>query len=71
MSTIKGTLKHSRKGGGGRGGGREMRIQMEEKWESSMVQKDNSLSFKSPARERREPRGRNSSHILEIIQNIT
>ena len=48
-----------------------MRIQMEEKWESSKVQKDNSLSFKSPARERREPRGRNSSHILEIIQNIT
>ena len=70
MSIIKGTLRHNRKRGGG--------IQIEGKWESSEFQKDNSQSFKSLARERgekrnkiREPRWRNSSHILEIIQNIT
>ena len=72
MSTIKGTLKHSKKDGGERG------IWREEKGESSKVQKDNSQNFKSLARERgekrnkiREPKRRNSSHILEIIQNIT
>ena len=67
MSTIKGTLRHS-KGG----------FKWEEKWESSKILKYNSQSFKSSAREReekmnkiREPRQRNSSYILEIIQNIT
>ena len=46
------------------------------KMESSKVQKDNSQSFNNPTKERkmnkiREPRWRNSYHILEIIQNIT
>ena len=66
---LKGTLRHSKKGG-------KRGIQMEGKMESSKVQKDNSQSFNSPVRERkmnkiRELRWRNSSHILKIIQNIT
>ena len=65
---LKGTLRHGKKGG-------KRGIQMEGKMESSKVQKDNSQSFNKLARERKmnkiEPRWRNSSYILEIIQNIT
>ena len=71
-STIKGKLRHSKRERGRKG------TQMEEKRESSEVQKYNSQSFKSPTRKRgekmnkiRELRWRNSSHIFEIIQNIT
>ena len=70
MSIIKGILRHSRKREG-----RKMGIQRE----ISKVEKIYSQNFKSLAREgkekkgqnKREPRSRNSSHILEIIQNIT
>ena len=51
ISTIKGTLRHNRNG---RGGGQRKGIQREEKRESLKVQKINSQSFKSPARERKE-----------------
>ena len=53
MSTIKGTLKHSRNG---RGGGQRKGIQREEKRESSKIQKIYSQSFKSLAREGKEKR---------------
>ena len=70
MSTIKGTLRHSKKGEG-----RKMGIQ----GKSSEIQNIYSYSFKSPTKEgkekkgqnKREPRSGNSSHILEIIESTT
>ena len=66
MSTIKGTLRHSRRRGRKRDsdGGKKGEF------------KGLNQSFNNPARKRkmnkiREPRWRNLSHILEIIQNIT